>query len=58
MVYLVPFLKQAESLGIGIELDVKSVHLRESDLAPEEIMISESQERMLVISSPDKNIKN
>ncbi|MED5275885.1 MAG: AIR synthase-related protein, partial [Thermoproteota archaeon] len=43
----------AESLGIGIELDVKNVHLRESDLAPEEIMISESQERMLVIASPD-----
>ena len=43
----------AESLGIGIELDVKNVHLRESDLSPDEIMISESQERMLVISSPD-----
>ena len=39
--------------GVGIELDVKNVHLRESDLAPEEIMISESQERMLVIASPD-----
>ena len=43
----------AESLGIGIELDVKNVHLRESDLSPDEIMISESQERMLVISSPE-----
>ncbi|MBT3474974.1 MAG: phosphoribosylformylglycinamidine synthase subunit PurL [Thaumarchaeota archaeon] len=42
----------AESLGIGIELDVKNVHLRESDLSPDEIMISESQERMLVISDP------
>ena len=27
----------AESLGIGIELDVQNVHLRESDLLPEEI---------------------
>jgi phosphoribosylformylglycinamidine synthase subunit PurL len=45
----------AESLGIGIELDVKNVHLRESDLSPDEIMISESQERMLVISDP-KNL--
>ena len=44
----------AESLGIGIELDVKNVHLRESDLSPDEIMISESQERMLVISAPEK----
>ena len=44
----------AESLGIGIELDVKNVHLRESDLSPDEIMISESQERMLVISNPKK----
>ena len=47
----------AESLGIGIELDVKNVHLRESDLAPEEIMISESQERMLVITSPNNLLK-
>jgi len=44
----------AESLGIGIELDVKNVHLRESDLSPDEIMISESQERMLIITSPKK----
>ena len=44
----------AESLGIGIELDIKNVHLRESDLSPDEIMISESQERMLVISNPEK----
>ncbi len=44
----------AESLGIGIELDVKNVHLRESDLSPDEIMISESQERMLIITNPEK----
>ena len=44
----------AESLGIGIELDVKNVHLRESDLSPDEIMISESQERMLIITNPKK----
>ena len=44
----------AESLGIGIELDIQNVHLRESDLSPDEIMISESQERMLVISNPKK----
>jgi phosphoribosylformylglycinamidine synthase len=44
----------AESLGIGIEMNVENVHLRESDLSPEEIMISESQERMLIISNPEK----
>lgn len=44
----------ADSLGIGIEMDVNKVHTRESDMSPEEIMISESQERMLVITSPSK----
>jgi len=44
----------AESLGVGIELDVDSVHTRESGLLPYEIMISESQERMLVITSKQK----
>jgi len=44
----------AESLGIGIELDVDSVHTRESGLSPDEIMISESQERMLLITNKEK----
>ena len=44
----------AESLGVGIELDVDSVHTRESGLLPYEIMISESQERMLVITNKQK----
>ena len=44
----------AESLGIGIELDVDSVHTREEQLLPYEIMISESQERMLVITNKKK----
>ena len=44
----------AESLGIGIELDVNAVHTRESGLNPHEIMISESQERMLVITTKKK----
>ena len=44
----------AESLEIGIELDVNNVHTRESGLLPDEIMISESQERMLVITSKQK----
>ena len=44
----------AESLGIGIELDVDNVPTRESGLFPDEIMISESQERMLVITNKKK----
>ena len=44
----------AESLGIGIELDVDNVHTRESGLLPDEIMTSESQERMLVITNKKK----
>ena len=44
----------AESLEIGIEMDVDHVHTRESGLFPDEIMISESQERMLVITSKKK----
>ncbi len=44
----------AESLGVGIELDVDNVHTREYGLLPHEIMISESQERMLVITNKKK----
>ena len=44
----------AESLDIGIELDVDNVHTREDGLLPHEIMISESQERMLVITNKKK----
>ena len=44
----------AESLGIGIELDVDNVHTREPGLLPDEIIISESQERMLVITNKKK----
>ena len=44
----------ADALGIGIEMDVNKVHTREADMHPEEIMISESQERMLVVTSKTK----
>ncbi|RNJ79969.1 MAG: phosphoribosylformylglycinamidine synthase subunit PurL [Nitrosopumilus sp. H8] len=40
----------ADALGVGIEMDVKKVHTRESGMSPEEIMTSESQERMLIIT--------
>lgn len=44
----------ADTLEIGIEMDVGKVHTRESDMHPDEIMVSESQERMLIVTSEDK----
>ncbi|MGI0077734.1 MAG: phosphoribosylformylglycinamidine synthase subunit PurL, partial [Nitrosopumilaceae archaeon] len=44
----------ADSLGIGIELDVNQIHTRESNMKPDEIMVSESQERMLIITDKKK----
>ena len=38
--------------GVGIDLDVARVPLREAGMAPFEIMISESQERMLCVVEP------
>ncbi len=40
--------------GLGIDLDVRRVPLREADMEPFEIMISESQERMLCVVEPEK----
>ena len=44
----------AETLDIGIEMDVDKVHTKESDMYPDEIMVSESQERMLIITNKVK----
>jgi phosphoribosylformylglycinamidine synthase len=38
--------------GLGMELDVSAVPLREAGMSPVEIMTSESQERMLAIVEP------
>src|SRR3984893_10321987 len=38
--------------GLGIELDLDSVPVRETGMIPYEIMLSESQERMLMILAP------
>ena len=43
-----------DTLEVGIEMDVDLVHTRESNMHPDEIMISESQERMLIITSKTK----
>jgi len=44
----------ADTLSIGIELDVDKVHTREQNMNPDEVMVSESQERMLIITSKSK----
>jgi len=44
----------ADTLEVGIEMDVDMVHTRESNMHPDEIMISESQERMLIITNKTK----
>lgn len=42
----------ADKGGIGVDLDLDKVPLREQNMVPYEIMLSESQERMLVILKP------
>src|ERR1700736_388048 len=39
--------------AVGLEIDVERVPLREQGMEPSEIMISESQERMLCVVEPD-----
>src|SRR6202022_978166 len=40
--------------GLGIELDLDRVPVRETGMTPYEIMLSESQERMLIVLRPDR----
>ncbi len=44
--------EMASKGGVGIDLDVAGVPLREPDMEPFEIMVSESQERMLCVVEP------
>ncbi|MDD5447940.1 MAG: phosphoribosylformylglycinamidine synthase subunit PurL [Actinomycetota bacterium] len=44
----------AERGGCGMEVDISKVPLREADMEPVEIMMSESQERMFAICEPEK----
>src|SRR3954452_13745464 len=44
--------EMASSGGGGIEIDVSRVPLREADMEPFEVMVSESQERMLAVVEP------
>ena len=46
--------EMASAGGVGIDIDVSRVPLREADMEPFEIMVSESQERMLAVVEPAK----
>jgi len=45
--------EMAAAGGTGIDIDVGLVPLREADMEPFEIMVSESQERMLAVVTPE-----
>ena len=46
--------EMAARAGTGIELDVARVPRREPGMTPYEVLLSESQERMLVVARPDQ----
>jgi phosphoribosylformylglycinamidine synthase II len=46
--------EMASKGGVGIDIDVAKVPLREPDLEPFEVMVSESQERMLAVIEPSR----
>ncbi|MGN6663119.1 MAG: phosphoribosylformylglycinamidine synthase subunit PurL [Solirubrobacterales bacterium] len=46
--------EMASAGGVGIDIDVAAVPLREADMEPFEIMVSESQERMLAVVEPER----
>jgi phosphoribosylformylglycinamidine synthase subunit PurL len=47
-----PVAEMASKAGTGMRIDLDRVHLREQGMTPAEVMISESQERMLVVTDP------
>ncbi len=49
-------IESAGRAGSGIELDVAKVARREDGMTPYEVMLSESQERMLVIVKPEEEL--
>src|SRR5437763_9533284 len=46
--------EMASKGGVGIDIDVDRVPLRERGMEPFEVMVSESQERMLCVVEPDR----
>jgi phosphoribosylformylglycinamidine synthase II len=49
-----PSSEMAAKGGVGMDISVDNVHLREEGMDPFEVMISESQERMLAVVEPDR----
>ncbi len=47
-------LEMADKGGLGIELNLNNVPQRENGMIPYEIMLSESQERMLMVIKPER----
>src|SRR5689334_20579894 len=45
--------EMASKGGVGLDIDVARIPLREPDMEPFEIMVSESQERMLCVARPE-----
>ena len=46
--------EMASKGGVGIELDLSQVPMREAGMTPYELMLSESQERMLMVLKPGR----
>jgi phosphoribosylformylglycinamidine synthase len=46
--------EMADKGGLGVELDLDKVPVRETGMTPYEIMLSESQERMLMVLKPGR----
>ena len=46
--------EMADKGGVGLDLDLDVVPVREDGMTPYEIMLSESQERMLMVVRPDR----
>jgi phosphoribosylformylglycinamidine synthase subunit PurL len=50
-------LEMAARGGAGMDVDIDKVPLRESGMTPYEIMLSESQERMLLVATPESEAR-
>jgi phosphoribosylformylglycinamidine synthase len=44
--------EMSDSLGLGFDIELDQIHLKEDGMSPIDIMISESQERMVVVVDP------
>jgi phosphoribosylformylglycinamidine synthase subunit PurL len=46
--------EMAERAGTGVDIDLDKIPVREKDMSAYELLLSESQERMLLVTTPDK----